>query len=65
MVKQHDKGVSFHVMAKLLDVGKTQMHGVVSDHAKIMNLWDYGTRPWIKLLEARQQNVGLFLAFIL
>ena len=41
-------------IAKSLDVGKTQVQGIISDHAKIMNLWDNGTSSGIKILKVRK-----------
>ena len=31
VVKQHDKGVSCHAIAKSLSVGKTQVQGIIND----------------------------------
>ena len=54
VVKQYEKGVSCHAIAKSLDVGKIQVQGIINDCAKIMNLWDNGARWGIKILKFRK-----------
>ena len=54
VVKQHDKGVSCRAIAKSLDVGKTQVQGIINDRAQIMNLWDNGASSGIEFLKVRK-----------
>ena len=56
VVKQHDKGVSCRAIANSLDVGKTQVQGIINDRAKIMNLWDNGASLGIKILKVRKNE---------
>ena len=57
VVKQHDKGVSCRAIAKSLDVGKTQVQGIINDRAKIMNLWDNGAISGVKFRKTVNHEV--------
>ena len=46
--------VCLAVPLQSLDVGKTQVHGIINDHVKIMNLWDNGVSSGIKIFKVRK-----------